>query len=530
MKFKVAAIFSDNMVLQRNKPIAVFGQGKDGSKIHISLKYPEADTYKEVYTEAVVSEEKWIGYLPEMKENTACIMTVSDGENIKEFKNIAIGEVWMCGGQSNMEFELDKITGGTKHLSEDKPNVRFYYTQKRTHIDEEFYKAEEATGWEEFDSEKGKRWSGVGYLFALRLSEALNITVGLVGCNWGGTSASAWMSREFLASDEDTNSYLADYEKATEGKTIEQQIKEYDEYLVYEEWWNKKCDECYATIPGITWDEVQEKIGVCKWPGPMGCHNPFRPNGAYETMIKRIVPYTMQGFLYYQGESDDHKPHMYDKLLSMLIKQWRYDWKDENMAFLLVQLPGHMYETCEDLKNWCVIREAQEDVASNVHGAGMAVIIDAGEFNDIHPKDKEPVGERLYRQAMLKVYGNENEEWAMSPLYKSHTVKDDKIIVNFKYVTKGLKKRYEDMDVVGFEVAGNDDIYYDAKAYIDGNSVVVFSEFVKEPVNVRYMWTNYPKDGVNLYNNYDLPVAPFRSNRQYDKTTYEIKIQQIMEL
>jgi len=156
-------------------------------------------------------------------------MTVTDGENSKTFKNIAIGEVWLCGGQSNMEFELQNITGGKSHLENDKPNVRFYYTQKKTHIDEEFYKCEEETCWETFDSETAKNWSAVGYLFALRLSKALGVTVGLVGCNWGGTSASAWMSREYLALDEYANTYLEDYDKATEGKSEEEQIKEYTE-------------------------------------------------------------------------------------------------------------------------------------------------------------------------------------------------------------------------------------------------------------------------------------------------------------
>jgi len=530
MKFKVAAIFSDNMVLQRNKTIAVFGEGKDGKTVEVELIYKEDNIEKKATAKTDICNGKWITELPPLKENENCTMTVTDGENSKTFKNIAIGEVWLCGGQSNMEFELQNITGGKSHLENDKPNVRFYYTQKKTHIDEEFYKCEEETCWETFDSETAKNWSAVGYLFALRLSKALGVTVGLVGCNWGGTSASAWMSREYLALDEYANTYLEDYDKATEGKSEEEQIKEYEEYLIYEAEWNKKCDECYATIPGITWDEVQERIGVCKWPGPMGCRNPFRPHGLYETMIERIIPYTMRGFIYYQGESDDHKPNFYYRLLSLLIKQWRNDWNDEDMPFLFVQLPGHMYYPGEDLKHWCIIREAQEQVAETVPNTGMAVIIDAGELNDIHPKDKEPVGERLYRQAMYKVYGMMKEEEAESPIYDSCVADGNRMTITFKHLTEGLVVTGDTDEIIGFEVAGEDNKYYPGEAHAEGNTVVVTSDKVDKPMAVRYIWTNYPLQGVNLYNKYGLPVAPFRSVREESTTTYDIKIQQQLEL
>ena len=528
---KVAAIFSDNMVLQRNKPIAVFGDGDNGRRIIVKLAYLEGDESINIEVETTVVDGKWLVYLPPMKEHNACGMIVWDGEESKEFANVAIGEVWLCGGQSNMEFELQNIIGGKEHLENDKPDVRFYYTQKKSYFDDDFYKTEEATAWTEFDSETAKNWSAVGYLYGKRLSEALGVTVGLVGCNWGGTSASAWMSEEYLAMDEDTNTYLTDYAKAIAGKSEEQMIKEYKDYLVHEAQWNKKCDELYATVPGITWDEVQERIGICQWPGPMGCINPFRPCGLYKTMIKRITPYTMQGFIYYQGESDDHKPSYYYKLLSKLIQQWRDDWKDADMPFLLVQLPGHMYENLEDQKHWCIIREAQEKVSETVANTGMAVIIDAGEFNDIHPRDKEPVGERLYRQAMYRVYDRMTEAKANSPIYDSHTVSGDKLTVSFKYVESGLEVIGDDEEIIGFELAGEDNIYYPAKACLEDKKVVVCADEVQKPVAVRYLWTNYPLKGVNLYSKAGLPVAPFRSDKdEKGVVLHDTHIKQIMEL
>ena len=528
MKFTVAAVFSDNMVLQRNKPIAVFGEGEDGKSVKAVISYVKDGQKKSNEAETTAVAGRWLLYLPEMRENTDCSMLVTDGETTYEYTNIAIGEVWLCGGQSNMEFEIQNMTGGKEHLENDHPNVRFYYTQKKAHIDDEFLESERNTAWQEFDSESAKCWSGVGYLYGKQLSEALGITVGLIGCNWGGTSASAWMSEEYLASDEDTATYFDDYSKAVEGKSDEELVQAYKDYLVYEVEWNKKCDELYATVPGISWDEVQERIGVCQWPGPMCSIHPYRPNGLYHTMVERVLPYSMRGWIYYQGESDDHKPHFYYKLMNLLIKQWRDDWKDESMPFLFVQLPGHQYIQDEDRKNWCIIREAQEQIAQTIAHTGMAVLIDAGEFNDIHPKDKVKVGDRLCRQALYKVYGLMGEEEAESPIYDSCRIDGDKVTVSFKYVSNGLVVTGDTDEIIGFELAGADKIYHAAKAHLSDNQVIVTSEEVKEPVSVRYLWTNYPRDGVNLYNHYGLPVAPFRSsvddseNIQYEKIIHEV--------
>ncbi len=543
--FKVAAIFSDNMVLQRNKPIAVFGEGKDNDTVKAVIRYKENNEFKEAEETAIVSEGRWLLYLPALKENDNCTLTIENGDEIKEFTNIAIGEVWLCGGQSNMEFELQNIDGGADYLKNDNPNVRFYYTTKRAYMDEAFFKEEENTAWTEFDSETARNWSGIGYLYGKKLSENLGVTVGLIGCNWGGTSASAWMSEEYLEKDKDTFTYLEDYRKANEGKSARDQIKEYDEYIVFEAEWNKKCDHLYATVPGITWEQVQEQIGVCRWPGPVNIKSPFRPSGLYRTMLNRVTPYSLRGFIYYQGESDDHKPSYYYKLFKLLIEQWRADFKDEKLPFLFVQLTGHQYDINDDPKHWCLIREAQAKVADTIENTGMAVIMDAGAFGDIHPKDKLTVAERLYRQAMCRVYGKISEEEAQSPAYSYHEIKGDSIIVSFKNAESGLLVREKACGAVvkdeafekdrsrilGFEVAGEDKVYYPATAkLINSSEVKVSAKEVKEPVAVRYLWCNYPLKGVNLYSKYGLMVAPFRSDVVGDVIYHDTKIRQIMEL
>jgi sialate O-acetylesterase len=533
--FKVAAVFSNNCVLQRNKEISIFGEGENGKEITVEFDYKEDGIQKKNKASALVKNNKWIVKLPAVKENKNCHMYVTDGTDSKSFENIAVGEVWLCGGQSNMEFELQNILSAKEHLENDNPNVRFYYTQKNGYMDEKFFEDEAKMCWSEFNRESAKCWSGVGYLFGKRLSEALGVTVGLIGCNWGGTSASDWMSEEALNEDADTKTYMDDYYKGIEGKSEEEQIKEYDEYVAYTAEWEKKAGEIYKTQPNIDWNELQKLIGPNTWPGPINCKNPFRPTGLYKCMLNRVTPYTLRGFLFYQGESDDHKPAFYHKLFARMIKQWRDDWNDESLPMLYVQLPGHRYAADPDYKHWCIIREAQEKVNEEDKFTGMAVIIDCGEFNEIHPKDKEPVGERLYRQAMNKVYGLMSDDEAESPRIDSVDFDASKAVVRFKYAGSGLVVKGDELK--GFELAAKDKIFKEAKAVLqsdkDGSfAVVVESSDVKEPKYLRYLWTNYPFE-VNLYGGNGLPVAPYRSSEDDDlnnSSTHETQIKQIMEL
>ena len=180
----------------------------------------------------------------------------------------------------------------------------------------------------------------------------------------------------------------------------------YQEYIDYHTAWEKKSAEYYSTTENPTWGGCLEYCGENKYPGPLCPRNPFHATALYESMIKRVAPYTIAGFMYYQGESDDDRPQHYYKMLRGLITLWRDDWGDDELPFLIVQLPMHRYEADEDRKNWCLIREAQEKVFRTIKNTGLAVILDCGEFNEIHPKDKEQVGHRLYLQAMNLVYGD----------------------------------------------------------------------------------------------------------------------------
>ena len=314
-----AAIFSDHIVIQQNRKTAVFGESDSKISITAALYDSKGTCLTSNTTES--HEGKWIVYLEPLKAQTGCTLEISSGTHKITFKDIAIGEVWLAGGQSNMEFELQNCTEGPEELksADAGKNVRFYYTNKIAWKDNAFFEAEKNTRWQTWESESKKAWSAVGYFFAKKLAEDLGCTVGIIGCNWGGTSASAWMRKEFLEKDEELKSYLTEQEQAVKGKTIEQQIKEFDEYEIENNKWQEKYAVLWNENHNITWEEAELKLGKNPWPGPKSCKNPYRPTGLYDCMLSRIIPYTIKGVLWYQGESDDHKPQMYYKLFRSLI-------------------------------------------------------------------------------------------------------------------------------------------------------------------------------------------------------------------
>lgn len=504
-QFKTAAVFSNNMVLQREKPVVIFGTGEEGALVTVSVDGIRAS--------GKVSGGRWSVQLPPHGAGSGYSLTVSCGENEKTFYNVAYGEVWLAGGQSNMELELQNCREKDALSNDTDTAVRFYYTPKKNIREKDFFDCENNTCWAEFDSESAKCWSAVGYFFAKELSEKLGVIVGVIGCNWGGTSASYWMSRESLEEDRDTNEYLLDVEKQSEGKTEEQLEKEWLDYRSYDDEWNKKSLVFYAEHPDGSWDECQEVCGKNLYPGPCNHYNPMSATTLYESMLKRVCPYTLKGFIYYQGESDDHRPKTYYKLFTRLIRLWRDEWGDDRLPFLFVQLPMHRYKADPDYKHWCIIREAQMKAYLTVKNTGIAVILDKGEFNEIHPKSKEPVGHRLALQALYGVYGFDNlKHTAFSPMYREHIVKGDKIELHFDHC---LGFRIEGEKAAGFEIAGADKEFKPADAEIKENIIILSSKEVEEALYARYCWTNYGE--VSVFGINGLPLAPFRTSVNDEK-------------
>lgn len=501
-KFSIAKVFSSSMVLQREKNIRVFGEGENGQTVVVSLEGNEVIAY--------VEDGKWMAILPPMKAQEDCTMTIRCGEENVVFDDIAIGEVWLAGGQSNMEFEIQNCAESKELLEDDKDiPVRYYYTPKNQIKDGHFYEDERNSRWYRFGTDETKRWSAVGYIFAKRIAKELGVTVGIIGCNWGGTSASCWLSRESLAARKDINIYNEAYDKAIEGKTVEEQYKEFDEYQEYQDGFDQRAQKVFAEHPEISWDEVVELCGENKYPGPLNCKSPYRPAGLYECLVQRVCPYTLRGFLYYQGETDETKSVIYDKLLQGLITCWRKDWKDNTLPFLLVQLPMYQAKGDPDWKEWCMIRENQMKTYQTMKNTGIAVILDCGEFNEIHPRVKTPVGERLALQALCHVYKKVEEKDAFGPIYQDCVRKKDCMELHFQYAEDGFEVR-EGQQM--FEIAGRDKKYVPAKAEIDGSVIRVSADGVEYPMYARYCWSNYCD--VTFFGKNGMPLAPFRTSEE----------------
>ncbi len=496
-----ASIFSDNMVLQRGKSISIWGYANAFDIVSVKLNGVTVET-------ETSKNHNWSVTLPPMDASKNLSMTVYNitSNETLQFDNVAIGEVWLCGGQSNMEFELQNSKDAQEELKVcETSNVRCFNVQKNAYMDEFFYLNDKNSLWEVANQNSCKHWTAVGYYFAKKLSVELGVTVGIINCNWGGTSGSAWVSREKLLSHEDTKTYVDEYDKAIEGKSFEQYCKELEEYEAYVAQWQPKITEFYTKNPTGLWGDALAFAGECKYPGPIGYKSEFRPYGVYETMLKRITPYTLAGVIYYQGESDDHKPYAYYTLLNEVISQWREDFQDDTLPFMIVQLPMHMERGDVDHQNWCVIREAQERVHKTVKNTGLAVILELGEYGNIHPIDKQPVGERLCLQALHHVYHTLDGDSAYGGLYKSHVITDGGILINFEYLNGGFNVTG---NLDGFEISGCDKKYHLADVKIRGNSLFLSSGDVKYPVHARYLWTNYAK--IHLFSKTSgIPLAPF---------------------
>ena len=504
--FSVAAIFSDHMVLQREKEVCVFGEGPEGEKVtvefsgHIGM--------------ARVKDGKWRAWLPPMDAGEAGTLAVVCGTQVRLFEDVCVGEVWLAGGQSNMEYELSRSVGGLDLLTENACRIRYYQVPRRSSPYLPL-RSEERKGWQLFEEGNARSWSAVAVFFAKKLSDELGVTVGIIGCCWGGTSGSCWISEEDLQESASLAPYWTEYVKRIKGVTLKRQIREYQVYETSFTDWNKKATALWKTYPELSWPEVEKMCGDSGWPGPVNSVHPFRPSGLYHTMLCEISPYTLKGFCYYQGESDEDRAKTYEKLLSALVSRWRTDWENDRLIFLMVQLPAYQNKLREDDKSWCLIREAQMKVWRTMKNTGLAVTMDCGEYNEIHPSEKRKIGERLALQALCVAYHKIEENEACGPILRTAHSNGRDIELSFFFAENGLlwkEMRLSDQksnSVTAFEIAGNDRHFRKACAKIEGNQIRVWSGEVAEPCYVRYCWHNYVVP--IIYGSNGLPLAPFRN-------------------
>jgi sialate O-acetylesterase len=480
---KTHGLFTDNMVLQQGMSVPVWGTADDGEKVTVQFQGQEVS--------ATAKDGKWMVKLNKLEAGGPYTMTIR-GSNTIELKNVLVGEVWICSGQSNMEMGLGGCADAQKHIAESKnPMIRLFTVPKKVAATP----TDSVQGtWVECGPQTVGGFSGVAYFFGRDLQKARNVPVGLIHTSWGGTPAEAWTSQPALEAVADLKGYVERNEAAI--KNFSQTQEKYKADL-----------EKYKEVAQKAKDEGKTPPPAPRAPGDPAT-SPHRPAGLFNGMIANLQPYAIKGAIWYQGESNAGQAYLYRTLFPTMIKNWRETWHQGEFPFFFVQLApfGAIVKEPQD-SNWAELREAQLMTSLHCPHTGMAVITDVGEERDIHPKKKEPVGARLALAARAVAYGEEKLVYC-GPLFEKMEVQGEKAMLSFKHVGGGLVAK--DGKLTGFTIAGDDHKFVNAEAEIVGDKVVVFSPNVAKPVAVRFAWSNCPV--VNFFNKEGIPATPFRTD------------------
>lgn len=626
---KVAQVFTDNMVLQANKAVNLWGTATPGSKVTVNVR-------KQQQTVKADKNGNWMAVLDAENYGDATTLKINTKDEAIELSNVLYGEVWLCSGQSNMEMplisnwaKLDNAEQEVKNANY--PNIRLFNVDNRLSFQP--IDTISTVGWEICDSNSVKNFSATAYFFGRKLHKALNVPVGLIHSSWGGTVAEAWTSKESLLQTSDFAEQTAliakqtgslDSLKAKYEADLAQQLLEVQQADIgfdgatalfaqsdvddsdwmpidlpkmWEEtdlgvfdgsgWFRKTVDIpakmannsltlCFGAVDD--WDEAWVngvKIGATQqWgvlreypipanviqPGknqitirvydygggggfmneasdyridaangksisiakgwvvkkgfdfkeiktkPISLTDPNQPTVLYNAMINPLIPYTFQGAIWYQGESNAGRAHQYQSLFKTMINDWRNKFSNGDFPFYFVQLANYLQRNTDPVEDsWAELREAQT-MALELPNTGMAVTIDIGNALDIHPGNKQDVGKRLALNALAKTYNKDIN--FMGPLYKSFTVNNKNIEIEFDY-NEGLTTQ-DGKALTGFSIAGSDSVFMWADAKVEGNKVIVSNKNISSPIAVRYAWASNP--ACNLTNNTGIPASPFRTD------------------
>ncbi len=440
---RLPAVLSDNMVLQQNSQVCLWGWTGPGEEVLINCSWLS----EEVKARAG-DNGKWSVKVKTLSAGGPHSITFK-GKNTIEFKNILFGEVWLCSGQSNMEWSVIKALNAEEEMKNTNfPQIRLFDV-KNTISDNPEEDCVPRLEWSECRDSTVKNFSAVAYFFAKELYKKLNIPIGLIQSDWGGTPAQAWTKKEVMQNNENLKTYL---------------------------------------------ERPLNKNWV-----------PSTPAGLYNGMIHPLINYGIKGAIWYQGESNRLESELYKTLFPAMIKNWRDDWRQGDFPFYFVQIAPFKYQ---DPVVGALLREAQLSSMSSVPNTGMAVTMDIGNNNDIHPKNKQDVGRRLALWALAKTYELDIPVYS-GPVYKSQKIERDKIKLFFDFTGGGLTAKNNILD--RFTIAGNDKKFHKAIAEIVGENVVVSSKKVRKPIAVRYAFTN--TSTASLFNKEGLPASSFRTDK-----------------
>jgi len=492
-------IFSDHMVLQRVKPIMVWGWGEPGERVTISIS-------NNIFKTSVRKDGTWKAKMPAMHAGGPYDLVVV-GNNTNIVHDVMIGEVWLCSGQSNMEWPVGNCNAADDIAAADYPQIRCIKVERTPSAKP--LKDIKGT-WTVCTPATVRGFTAAGYFFGREIHEKLDVPIGIIDVNWGGTRIEPWTPLSGFAAVPECTGLAEEIErnKSNYENNMPKVLTELEQWIgTAREALEKKED--IPPRPEIPQHHVYEKGGR------------LGPSSLYNGMIHPLIPYGFRGALWYQGEANGGEGESYYHKKQALIGGWRALWKQGDFPFYFVQLANWRQpnDKPEGGDGWARVRDAQTQ-SLQITNTGMAVAIDIGDAGDIHPKNKQDVGKRLALWALAKPYRNKTLVYS-GPQYTSMKVEEGKIRILFKHTGGGLmvgkkegtRPTVEDTDgkLVRFAIAGKDKQWHWADAVIDGDTVVVSSASVPEPTAVRYAYSMNP-EGCNLYNKEGLPAVPFRTD------------------
>ena len=448
-------MFGDHMVLQRGIKNKIWGRADPGEEVAVTLA-------AQTHATRAGADGAWQVFLDPITEYGGPHTLTVKGKNTVTFTDVLIGEVWVCSGQSNMQWGVNQSADPDLEKAAAKfPNIRLISVpQVGTQERQWNFNGR----WQACTPETVADFSAVGYCFGRQLHQTLGVPIGLIDNAWGGSAAEAWVNRETLAAHP--------------------RLK-----AIHERW-----AKAEAAAP----------------PDDKQMQGNQRPGNIHAGVLAPAIGYGIQGVIWYQGETNAGRAHEYRELFPLLITSWRREWGLGDFAFYWVQLADFRAERTEPGESdWAELRESQTMTMKAVPNGGQAVTIDLGEGTDIHPKNKQGVARRLARWALAETYKVPGIV-CQSPLYRSMEKADHKLALTFDHVTGGWRP-FDVAEPVGFTIAGADKKFVPAKAAIakDGR-IEVWSDAVPEPIAVRYAWADNPI--CNMYSGAGLPLTPFRTD------------------
>jgi len=482
-EIKLPAIFGDNMVLQRDTALKIWGWDTPGQSVSVEITGKSGSATAD-------ADGKWTVNLPALATSATPLELKIAGSNTVTLKNVLVGEVWLCSGQSNMQWSVSQSDDpDLEALTAKYPKIRLITVPQ---VGTQEPQTTFAGAWVECSPETVRDFSGVGYFFGRTLHQVLDVPIGLIDNSWGGSAAEAWVKRSLLEADPIYKSYV-------------------DGWVNTEKTYNFAAAQEAYKVKKAEWDQAKAEGKAVGNPPQvprdlLGGNS--RPGNLYNGVLKPVIGYGIRGAIWYQGESNADRAQNYRQLLPLMIKSWREEWGQGDFPFYWVQLADFKAETTQPQEAaWPELREAQTMTLS-LPNTGEAVIYDLGEAADIHPKDKQNVAKRLARLALAKNYGIPIV--ANSPRYDSLQVAGNKAVVTFKEVGGGMDT-FDVPELKGFTIAGEDKKWVNAQAKIVGkDKIEVWSPSVAAPVAVRYAWSDNPI--ANVQNAEGLPLTPFRSD------------------